>query len=257
MTRADVRWQLRQVLTALSVAVLSAACLFGCDSETGLPSGDFGGFGNRRTCIGAFTPHSEACWDANDGGDEGEVSANGALSQEVLDQLPPNCSMGLQGAPGTPGKLTVTFTTKVTGGLYSPRNCGAVWIEDPFRFYIRTLELWTAERHMSIVQWNASVCKTDMTYQKPDVTTSATLPGPKMHTSTWDMKDYRGNVVADGDYVLWMQVAENEIFPEGPFIQIPFTKGPEPKTITMTAETMASELDGFKDITVTYTPTPK
>lgn len=254
MNAARSRSQLRQLLTALSAGTLLGACLLGCESDSGLWSPDFPDLKGRAKCVGAFAPHSDACWDANDGGEEGETAANGNTSQEVLDMLPPNCSMGLQGAPGTPGMLTVSFTTRTTGGLYAPRNCGAVWIEDPMRFYFRTLELWTAERQMSIVQWNASYCKTDATIQKPDVTTSATLAGPKMHTATWDLKDYRGTLTADGTYVLWLQVAENEIFPEGPFIQFEFTKGTTPWSTTLTPDP-----PGFKDVTITYTPalTPK
>jgi hypothetical protein len=244
---------LRQVLTALSVAAAFAAVGLGCDAEDALSSADFR-FRDRQQCTGAFTPHSEACWeDPGDGGEE-EIAANDQQSQQNRSDVAgmDRCAGGIVGAPGTPGTLTVTFTTTVTKGMYSPQNCGAVWVEDSLTFYVRTLELWTAERHASIVQWDTRVCKKDPTVTAPDVITSATLRQHKSHTSKWDLKDFRGNVVPDGQYTLWLQVAENEIFPEGPFLEIPFTKGTTPQTFTLPND----KLEGFKDITITYQPAP-
>lgn len=241
----------RQVLVVLSVA---SAFALGCEANgDDISSGDLGFLGReRRACVGAFAPHNESCWrDPGDGGEE-EIAANDQKSQENQSDVSnmDRCAQLIVPPPGTKGTLTVTFTTVTTGGLYAPRNCGAVWIEDSMLAYVRTLELWTAERQMSIVQWNTRACHADPTYLKPDVTTSATLSDPKTHTSKWDMTDFRGNVMPDGQYTLWMQVAENEIFPEGPFLEIPFTKGAMPFTL------MPPDQPGFKGITITYTPGP-
>jgi hypothetical protein len=234
---------------------MSAACLLaGCESTTGLASGDYDPSRLQRQCAGAYTPHSEVCWKApeNDGGDD-QVSANSSTSQENMADIegrnrcdPP----GIIGAPGTEGTMTVTFTTTSIPGLYAPRNCGAVWIEDSLLFFVRTIELWTAERAMSLVQWNSRACHvSDTTVTAPDVVTSATLDKPATHSIKWDTKDFRGKVVPDGVYTLWMQVAVNEIFPEGPFMTIPVTKGPTPFAVK------PPDMDGFKDIQITYTPT--
>lgn len=244
---------LRQVLAVLSVAAALVSGVAGCESEGPLSSGDLVQLNGRRQCTGAYTPHSTACWEDPGDGGEGEVSANTNISQELMDEVAgtDRCA-SIIGPPGTKGTMTVTFTTVTTNGLYAPRNCGAVWIEKaaPLLEYVRTLEIWAAERQMSIVQWNSRACHSDPTLLKPDVTTSATLPEPKTHTVTWNLEDFRGNVVPDGDYVLWMQVAENEIFPEGPFLNLPFTKDATPFTMTLPSA------DGFRDISITYTPAP-
>jgi hypothetical protein len=240
------------VMAVVSMCSALALPLAGCESETGLASGDYPGLhGGSRPCTGAFTPHSEVCWDDSVSGDGGQVSADMSASQENMADVEgqDRCLQGIIPTPGPPGKLTVSFTTVPVDGLYTPRNCGAVWIEDSLLSYVRTLELWTAERQMSLVQWNSRVCHADPTVTAPDVITSATLPGPKMHTSTWDSRDFRGAVVPDGTYTLWMQVAENEIFPEGPFVKIPIVKGPTPFSTGM-----PFNQPGFSGITVTYTP---
>jgi hypothetical protein len=110
------------------------------------------------------------------------------------------------------------------------------------------MELWTRERSNSVVAWKQSMCATDATITAPDVITSATLDQPSQHTATWDTRDFRGGFVPDGDYVLWLQVTENEIFPEGPFMKIAFRKGIDPFTMAPPAET------GFKDIAISYAP---
>lgn len=237
------------VMLLVSTGLLLPLCLAGCESEEGLTSGDYPGLrGENRVCTGAFTPHSTVCWDDRDTGDGGGISADMSASQENMSDIEgqDRCAAGIIGAPGTAGKFTVSFTTTLIDGLYAPRNCGAVWLEDSFLFYVRTLEVWTHERQMSLVQWDARVCKTDVTLA--DAISGATLAAPAMHTSTWDTKDFRGNVVPDGTYTLWLQVASNEIFPEGPFAKIPITKGSTPY-----AEKVAAQ-PGFSGIVVTYTP---
>jgi hypothetical protein len=105
---------------------------------------------------------------------------------------------------------------------------------------------------MSVVAWFETVCNTDPQIVAPDVNTSATLPSPTTHTVTWDTKDFRGKVTPDGLFSLYMQVTENEIFPEGPLMRIDFMKGPAPVTIRpMQNETPR----GYANVMLTYTPT--
>jgi hypothetical protein len=225
-----------------------SSVLVACEGEGAIPSYEYIPTGTTKFCPGAYTPRSEICWDSNDGGDEGPIMANSAAAQENGARLGGNrCAEGIVGAPGVEGTLTVSFRTEKLGGMYTPANCGAVWIEDADGLYVRTLELWAGERANSIAAWRQSRCDKDP--KIADVITSATLEeGPAAHTSKWDTRDFRGRVVSDGVYSLWMQVTENELVPEGPFIKIDFAKGAAPVTVTPPPE------EGFKDITLVYAP---
>jgi hypothetical protein len=243
--------QRREFLHAVRVArvALGFSCLLvACEGEVPIPSYDYQ---TPRSCLGAYTPRSEICWDSSDGGDEGQITANRAAAEENNDRLHGDrCLDGIVGAPGVEGTLTVSFGTVRLGGMYAPANCGAVWIEDSFGKYIRTLEVWAGLRQPSVVAWSSGVCQKDLTITAPDVITSATLDGPAAHTSKWDTKDWRGRVVPDGVYSLWMQVTENEIAPEGPFMKIDFPKDAIPHLITPLATR------GFKEIMLAYSPMP-
>jgi hypothetical protein len=144
--------------------------------------------------------------------------------------------------------MTVSFTTTVLKGTYSPGNVGAAWIEDSMAQYVRTVEVWAGERVQSITMWFPRSCRSDPTVKAPDVITSATLKAHATHTRSWDGKDFRGAVVPDGQYTLWLQVTESEFVPEGPYLMIPFEKGNKPW------ERMATPIPGFADIKLTYAP---
>lgn len=128
---------------------------------------------------------------------------------------PDRCAVSHVDEFATPaGTLNVSFTTTRTGGLYAPRNAGAVWIEGADSSYVRTLEVWASERQMSVVQWYTRACHV-VPDGGVDAVATATLPEPATHKVQWDGRDARGKFVKDGVYTLWMQVTENEIFPEG------------------------------------------
>jgi hypothetical protein len=236
-----------------STGMLVVLCLLtACEGELPIPASDYVPIGAPKGCTGAYAANSEVCWEGSDGGDEGPIQQNMADAEENQARLGGDrCAGGILGAPGTPGMLSVSFNTTKLGGMYTPNNCGAVWIEDASGFYVRTLNVWAGERQPSIVAWAQSACTKDLTIA--DVVTSATLPGPTAHTATWDMRDYRNNVVPDGVFTLWMQVTENEIFPEGPVFKVDVTKGPAPWNWP-NVTTEKKPTPGFENIMVAYTP---
>jgi len=153
----------------------------------------------------------------------------------------------LVGTPSarTEGVLEVRFeTTEGLQGQHAPKNVGAAWIEAAGGPYVRTLELWGNERS-SITMWDLRRCSTD---HSVDSVSSASLDGPAEHNSRWDTRDFRGNVVPDGEYVLWLQVTANEIVPEGPYLEIPFSKHAGGWTLIPDAG------DAFEHIELRYTP---
>jgi hypothetical protein len=235
---AGTRYQSKLVLAGLCLLVA-------CEGEDLISASDFVPPDAPKVCPGAYSPSSDVCWKENEN-DGGPIQANAAKAMEDMPSGD-RCLGGIIGAPGVPGTVTLSFGTRKLGGKYTPRNCGAVWIEDSFGSYVRTVDVWAAERRMAVVTWFERACQTDPTI--PDAVTSATLPKPAAHTVTWDTKDWRGNVVPDGVYTVWMQVTENEIFPVGPFMQIDFTKGPAPVTLAIKKPEA-----GFENVTLVYTP---
>ena len=149
---------------------------------------------------------------------------------------------------GTPAMLTAEFTTASYGGFYDPANCGAVWIEDKDGQYVATAELWAKLRMRNIFVWTARRCKADKT--RPDVVSSATLPNHKTpHMATWDGHDWRGKTVADGSYVLNIEVTEDE-FNYGRRGQYPFEKTAKPSALNPDDDV------SIRSLKITYTPTP-
>lgn len=240
-------------LCFLAVMLLAGVFASACEGEEPISADDYVPPGALRECTGAYTPNSEICWDGADGGDA-PIMQNMAEAEEAAARYATGnrCEGGILGAPGTAGTMTVSFGTTRLGGKYAPRNCGAVWIEDANGFYIRTLNLWANERKMSVVAWFQSACMTDAQIAAPDVNTSATLPVPQAHTVTWDTQDYRGRVTPDGLFSLYIQVTENEIFPEGPVLRIDFMKGPAPVNNILKPADIPR---GYENVMLSYAPT--
>jgi hypothetical protein len=178
------------------------------------------------------------------------MAGNGAPNQdeaELQNQIAKGGDrcVGSTGAPGTPGKLTIDFTTaSYLTGKYSPKNCGAVWIEDAAGTYIATPAIWAHIRQRPIFFWQTVRCQADA----PDAVTSATLDDhSKPHSVTWDGLDLKGNVVPDGMYVVNVEVTEDEVR-LGRRAKFPFMKGP-------TAETQTpADTESVKTVKLTYTP---
>jgi hypothetical protein len=129
----------------------------------------------------------------------------------------------------TSGSLSMTFMTQALGGKWKPANVGAVWISDVQGRAVKTLEVWAAERITSLPFYNQSACKSN----DPDVVSIATLPDhSKPHHAAWNGKDFLGNVVPDGAYVITIEVADVENVMAPP-TQFPFTKGAQPVSMSV------------------------
>jgi hypothetical protein len=129
----------------------------------------------------------------------------------------------------TSGSLSMTFTTQSLNGKWKPANVGAVWIADIQGRAVKTLEVWAAERLSSLPFYNQSACKSN----DPDVIARATLPDhSKPHQDIWNGKDFLGNIVPDGDYIITIEVADVENVTAPP-TQFHFLKGAQPVSMSV------------------------
>jgi hypothetical protein len=186
--------------------------------------------------------------------DAGRGDGGRGLTEEELRELKDaidsagkeNRCVGVDGAEGTPGELTVSFLSASYDGFYAPENCGAVWIEDEAGMYVATPVLWAQIRVRNLFIWDARRCRIDWPL---DVVSSATLPKHGPHDLVWDGTSHEGTRVPNGNYVLNIEITEDE-FNYGRLADYPFVWGGPAFTMTPPDE------DSVKDLRIAFTPTP-
>lgn len=241
---------MKRVLFGAWVTVVAV----GCFQREPPPTAEEQAF--EHPLAGLYTPGSEIGLTAETkafiAAQKAMMAGSGALSEEEMTlmslmQMNANSDrcMPLGGTPGTPGTLKIEFTTAQYGGKYVPKNCGAVWIEDPAGKYIATPELWARIRIRPLFFWSTQRCGTD----PPDAVTSATLDTHELHSVTWDGHDFTGEIAPDGMYVLNIEVTEDET-KVGRRSQFPFVKGANPELQT------PPDTDTVKGLKLEYTPEP-
>jgi len=117
--------------------------------------------------------------------------------------------------------VVIQARTRAYGGEYSPKNVGAIWIEDAGGTFVRSLAVWGSVRREHLVAWYAS-SQDDRT----DAITSATSSSHHTRLVEWDRRDASGSVVPDGDYVARFELTEansNSGDALGPTLSVPFS----------------------------------
>jgi hypothetical protein len=196
----------------------SAGSSFGGSSSAG---SSFGGSDAAGSSFGGSSGNSSSGGNNSSGGS----SSGGSSSQSC--------------------KLSVTVTTTAPGGNYQPRNVGAIWIADSNGKFLKSLEVWGAQRLSRVVAWNAATKAAGASGNKVDAITSATLSSHKTHKATWNCTDYKQATVPDGSYRVYFEVADSNS--GGPNIFETFTKGSSPATTT-------ASMSNFQNITIAFTP---
>ncbi|MHB9140444.1 MAG: DUF2271 domain-containing protein [Paludibacter sp.] len=141
----------------------------------------------------------------------------------------------------TPGILSVSTLTSSAGGPYAPRNVLAIWIETSSGKFVKTLLVYAAERKFDLTNFMSN-----SSGNATDAITGATQSSHKTRTCTWNGKDTSGNLVANGDYKLCMELSDTN--GTGTF-----------KTITFAKDTIATSLSPgnmscFSNISIKWTP---
>jgi hypothetical protein len=124
---------------------------------------------------------------------------------------------------------------------------GVVWIEDPARRYVKTLERWgllfAAFDPWWYVVWTRRNCPPDTI----DVVTGATQDDGSSHSLIWSGANIDGDIVPQGSYVLWFDLATLESHSVEP-VQVPFELGDAQWTRHV------PQMSFLKDLTLSFTP---
>jgi len=125
--------------------------------------------------------------------------------------------------------LHVRVRTTTLNGRYSPRNIGAIWVEDATGAFVKTIERWGKTRARYLTRFNASSGGNLV-----DAVTSATLAQHVTHDRTWDLTNLAKCEIPAGAYRVVIEETDHN--GSGPSVELPFTKGDVPLT-SMPAET--------------------
>jgi len=146
----------------------------------------------------------------------------------------------------TPGELTVSVSTSETGGNYAPRNIVAIWIEDNGGIFQKTLLAYAQTRKTHLNTWQAATAEAGTEFNVIDAITGATRPNHDTRSCYWDGTNFNGNLLADGEYTLWMELTDKN--GTGNFSSFSFTKGEE------LFFAMPSDVPSFSSISITWNP---
>jgi hypothetical protein len=221
------------------LVALSASALLACNQARPAPVNPV--VGSESANVGLFTPGSTL------GAATAAASADASAGTTmIVDPNGDRCG-GSSGMAGTPCMLTITFQTAPLGQHWGPANIGAVWIEDASGTYIKTIERWAAVRARALYHWLSHACLTS--WPEMDAVSTATLPNHNAtHSDIWDGKDFKGKLVPDGMYNLFIEVTETET-DFGAITMVPFTKGTSPMMV------QPPDMTNFKGVSLAYMPT--
>lgn len=142
----------------------------------------------------------------------------------------------------TTNQMTFKVTTSSPGGNFSPRNIGAIWIEDSDGNFVKTLKLWADRRKQYLYTWNKASNGNTV-----DAVTSATVSSHRTHEATWDLTNVSGNRVADGNYTLKIEMTDQHS--QGPLAAFVFPVGEASNSLSISDEMY------FHDIELSWTST--
>jgi hypothetical protein len=149
-------------------------------------------------------------------------------------------------AQPTEGILTVSTTTSTTGGNYAPKHIVAIWVETESGDFVKTLLAYAEKRITHLNTWEASTTKAGSAFNKVDAISGATQSTHGKKSCTWNVTNVSGTLMADGNYVLWMELTDKNA--TGNFSSFTFTKGTQPISLT------PANKPSFSSITIDWVP---
>lgn len=129
---------------------------------------------------------------------------------------------GTSGSVRTVTMADFSVTTTSPGGRYSPRNIGAIWVQNAQGQWVKTLAHWAGIRGFYLSKYGAA----NPTNNVVDAVTSATLSNHVTHDVSWNLKDANGTPAPDGMYSIVMEMTDKDS--AGPSTSVSFTLGSDP-----------------------------
>jgi hypothetical protein len=128
----------------------------------------------------------------------------------------------------TAGNFNFSVTTASTGG-YSPNHLIAIWIEDNSPVFVKTRVLYSSLSNLDhLGTWISRSGSNTV-----DATSGATLTTHGTVSFIWNGTDISGNVVPDGTYNVWVEMAWASSLTTGKSVNsYSFSKGPAPFSST-------------------------
>jgi len=108
------------------------------------------------------------------------------------------------------GTCTFTFnvTTTPTGGTFSPKNVGAIYILNSGGTFVKSLNLWGGIRLGNLTDWEQG-----SSGNKTDAVTGATRNNEGPISGNWNCTDTSHQPVADGQYQVCTSLQESDALP--------------------------------------------
>jgi hypothetical protein len=131
----------------------------------------------------------------------------------------------------TSGNLSVSVTTSTTGGKYAPRNVLAIWVQDSTGRFVKTLLAYAGDRKTHLNIWEASSTTAGSAFNTVDAITGATQSSHGTRTCKWDGTDRNRKLVADGRYVLMMELTDKNS--TGNYATFNFIKGKDSQNLVL------------------------
>lgn len=147
----------------------------------------------------------------------------------------------------TNGELSVSVTTSSAGGNFAPKHITAIWVETESGTFVKTLLAYANKRITYLNNWETSTTNAGSTYNRVDAITGATQTVHGVKTCKWNGTDVNGNLVADGTYVLRMELTDKNA--TGNCSSFTFTKSADQISLT------PANVPSFSSISINWTST--
>jgi hypothetical protein len=164
----------------------------------------------------------------------------------------------------TAGNLDFSVTTTSSGG-FSPSHLIAIWIENGSSSFIKTkIKYGTSDNYDHLSTWTSK-----SSLNIVDATSGSTLTNHGTRSLIWDGTNVSGNIVADGTYKVWVEMAWSHSNPGKTVTSYTFEKGSTLYTsnpantenllsvsLTWTPSISTSIEDGIQDKDIRAFPNP-
>jgi hypothetical protein len=141
----------------------------------------------------------------------------------------------------TAGTLTFSVTTTEPSGGYTNKFVLAIWLKDNSGNFVKTKIRYANNRVQYLNQWVSNSGSNVV-----DATTGSTQTVHKTFTIIWNATNVSAALVPDGDYQVWMQMADQNV--NGATASVTFNKG------TSAVHLTPSNSGNFTNLVLDWTP---